>query len=48
MDLFIDAFPTSVGTRSVFVLDKMPPRRCLANEGPAEEVYMRDHIIRLE
>ena len=48
MDLFIDYSATSIGTKAVFILDKMSPRRCPTNKGPIEEVYDRDHMARLE
>ena len=45
---FVDTFATLVGTRATFILDKMPPRRCLTNEVHVEETYERDHMARLE
>ena len=44
----IDASATSVGTKVVFVIDKMLLKRRPAHEGPAEEVYERDRTMQLE
>ena len=44
----LNASATSVGTRAVFVLDKMPPWRRPTNEVKVKEVYECDRITRLE
>ena len=48
VDHFLDIFATSVGTRAVFILDKMSLRRRPTNEVPIEVVYDSDHMTRLE
>ena len=48
VNMFLNASATSFGTRAVFVLDKMPPRRRPTNEVPMEEAYERDRMKRLE
>ena len=45
---FLDASATSVGTKVVFVLDKMLQRRRPANEVWSEEAYERYRMTRLE